>query len=114
MESLIWNAIQESLETLVNGTLVVAIAVLGQQLRLLLAERLTAERHEIVRALAATVVTAVEQEYKAVNGSEKLARATALLEERLAAAGIQLELDDMRVAIESAVFDELNRWKQSP
>jgi hypothetical protein len=112
MDSIIWSTIQEVLETLIYGTVLVAIPVLGNQVRLWLQAKLTAERHQIVSSLAATIVTAVEQEYKNADGSHKLAVATQRLETALADIGVTLELDGIRIAIEAAVFEELTLWKE--
>jgi hypothetical protein len=114
MDSILWSAIQETLETLIYGTVLVAIPVLGNQVRLWLQAKLTTERHQIVRNLAATIVTAVEQEYENASGPQKLGMAIKRLETALADAGIKLELDAMRIAIEAAVFEELSRWKEEP
>jgi hypothetical protein len=114
MELEFWALAQNVLQTIVLGTLVVAIPALGLQAREWLKINTTADRHKTITDLAATTVMAIEQEYGQIDGSAKLAMAVKRMEQRLAEAGIKLELLELTMAIEAAVFEELHRWKPEP
>ena len=69
------------------------------------------ELYEILRAVCERAVTAAEQVYREGHGAEKKQYAINVVEEYLAAKGINLNLDVIEAYIEAAVLDmNINIW----
>ena len=69
------------------------------------------ELYEILRAVCERAVTAAEQVYREGRGAEKKAYAIKVVEDYLAAKGINLDLNVIEAYIEAAVLDmNVNIW----
>lgn len=108
--------LQAVLEIVLPAAAVWMVARLSRQVTDAI-EKLRNDRPDLycfVRDMTSTVTMAAEQIFGSGKGTEKKKYAIGALENILNAQGITLDLQAIDALIEASVYDNFNRWKNSP
>lgn len=91
------------------GVVTAVVGWVGVQIRQRILRQLSAAELALLREIAAVTVRYVEQKYRELESSAKLAEALRVADAYLVAYGLQVSSEQLLAIIEAAVYDEFNR-----